>query len=75
MNYRFRVKRKYYLQGLPGSISAGRSHALHCVAEGRSCPLSQILSIYTYLYCIVVMSYHLYIMVMLYGNITAILVE
>ena len=24
----------YSLQGLPGSISAGRSHALHCVAEG-----------------------------------------
>ena len=36
---------KYHLQGLPGSISAGRSHALHCVAEGRSCQLSQILSI------------------------------
>ena len=24
----------YNYQGLPGSISAGRSHALHCVAEG-----------------------------------------
>ena len=35
---------KYLLQGLPGSISAGRSHALHCVAEGRS-QLSQILSV------------------------------